>query len=147
MGAWVKRFVDGKFEVGTDYDVSNKKASWTKGRLDWISSVEIHDGKIIVLEGTGSFWQSDDLEARLGINESYNIVTRRIQKQLTWLDGVIYWSVKGTVIHFKIGPALPDSHRSYHMIPIDSKDWGKWFTLELDIKTGKVTYSIQENRI
>jgi hypothetical protein len=41
MGTWIKTFNDGSIECGSDRDIQNKKASWTRGRLTDIESVKI----------------------------------------------------------------------------------------------------------
>ena len=82
-------------------DVRNKKASWTKGRLDHITSLELHhDGHVIILEGVGEFWQSDDLEATVGVNHDYRLVTRRIQKKIEYRDSWLVTSLVGFIKHF-----------------------------------------------
>jgi len=43
MGTWTKVFKDGSTEVGTDAQITNQKASWSRGRLDNIKSVEIYE--------------------------------------------------------------------------------------------------------
>lgn len=47
MGMWIKHFIDGTSELGTDNDIKNKEASWTKGRLKDIKSVELSN-KIVL---------------------------------------------------------------------------------------------------
>jgi len=43
MGAWVKLFKDGSSEHGSDLDIKEGKASWSRGLLDNIVSVHLSD--------------------------------------------------------------------------------------------------------
>ena len=43
MGAWLKLFKDGSSERGSDSDIAEGKASWSRGRLDGIKSVQLFD--------------------------------------------------------------------------------------------------------
>lgn len=47
MSMWVKHFIDGTKEIGTDSDIQKKEASWSRGRLENISYVEISN-KIVL---------------------------------------------------------------------------------------------------
>ena len=46
---WLKSFKDHSNEIGTDLMIENKEASWSKGRLEGITSVEIFNKNVIVL--------------------------------------------------------------------------------------------------
>jgi hypothetical protein len=41
MGAWVKLFVDGSKEHGSDQEIAKGNASWSRGRLDGIREVRL----------------------------------------------------------------------------------------------------------
>ena len=43
MGVWIKLFEDGSSEHGSDRDIVDGKASWSRGRLVGIQSVYIND--------------------------------------------------------------------------------------------------------
>ena len=123
MYGWIKLFADGTKEVGTDYDVSRKKASWSRGRLEGMVGAEIiHGNKSIAIYAPGVFWQSDDYEITVHPNSKPELKVRRLQKQIEKMD----------YLHFNINP---------------DKDCGKWLTIELDITTGKSSWSVQETKI
>jgi hypothetical protein len=46
MGTWIKLFSDGPSEVGCDSEIEKGNASWSRGRLDSISGVQITEGTI-----------------------------------------------------------------------------------------------------
>jgi hypothetical protein len=77
MGAWVKVFKDGTSERGSDLDIINKKASWSKGRLKNIVSVSLFDkNKCCVLSVSETDWyQYDRYMAMLG-GTGENMATR-----------------------------------------------------------------------
>ena len=148
MNGWIKYFADGSMEVGRDEDIVSRHASWTRGRLENMFAVELHhEGHTIVIEGTGQFWQSDDLEAHVGFNHEYNIVTRRIQKKIEGTDHWLLSDVYDKYQRYKICSyeSIGDNGFS-HRRQLDNLQ-GKWFTVELDLKTGHVIFDFKENRI
>lgn len=146
MNGWIKRFADGQVEKGSDYDVQNKKASWSRGRLSHIVSTELHhNGHVIIIDGTGEFWQSDDLEAFVGINHDYRLVTRRIQKKIEVADNWLLIDSVGKYKHFRLVSASMDMAVEYRR-RLDGLV-GKWFTAEIDVATGRTTFDFKEERI
>lgn len=69
MGAWLKLFIDGSSERGSDLDIAEGKASWSRGRLDNIKSVQLFDKTLCcVLTVPDTNWhQYDRYIAPLGI--------------------------------------------------------------------------------
>lgn len=136
MHGWVKHFVDGTKEVGTDYDVRMKKASWSRGRLTKMVGAEIlHGEKRLVIQLPGTYWQSDDYDVSI-FSSQPELVTRRLQFQI--FEGCA-WSFWECENEFGI-------RRGFYSMSYGPMV-GRWITLELDVKTGKMTRSIQENRI
>jgi len=46
MGAWIKFFKDGPSEHGSDIDIAKGRASWSRGRLDSITAVQLFDNTV-----------------------------------------------------------------------------------------------------
>lgn len=144
----MKSFADGKVEVGTDEDVSLKKASWSKGRLTGISSVEIHYNEArLIIEGTGEYWQSDDYEVDFG-RKTPTIITRRIQKKINTYDAFMCIYSVDKSMYIKVASFASDmGNTRNHIARIPDKNIGKWLTLEYNLKKDQIIYSYQENRI
>jgi hypothetical protein len=146
MNGWIKKFADGTQEIGSDYDIRNKKASWRRGRLGDLVSVELHhNGTVIILDGIGEYWQSDDLEAHVLVNHDPNVVTRRIQKKIMDLD---FWMkhISADNKHLYQFRTVPHGNGFAHKRRIFDKV-GKWFTVELDVATNNVRFYFSEDKI
>jgi len=133
MRGWVKHFVDGTHELGLDHQVEARLASWSRGRLEGISHVEIcHDDQTIVLAGPGEYWQSDTFETNFLDNNS-KLVRRTLYRKFGNLD--TYMCSDGhrqykiiTVGGFEI-KHQPCSHLQY----VNPRWTGKWLKLEMVI--------------
>lgn len=135
MYGWIKHFADGTEVIGTDHDVQKKKTSWSKGRLTGMIGVEvIHGNKRMAIFTPGEFWQSDDYDVNL-LDSTPILVTRRLQYKIQGMDGLCEKQQPDNVVFCK-----GDSN-------FDIGRVGKWLTLELDIKTGKISCNVKENRI
>ena len=135
MNGWVKHFADGTTEVGTDYNVQTKKASWSRGRLTGMVGAEIiHGNKRLAIWMPGTFWQSDDYEVNF-LESTTKIVTRRLQWQFKKQDTFRVFedqdSIEIRIPFYTMGQSLK----------------GKWLTVELDVQSGKLEHSIRENRV
>lgn len=136
MNGWVKHFADGTKEIGTDRDVQMKKASWSHGRLTGMTAAEIiHENKKLSIMLPGDYWQSDDYDVSIFTSKP-ELIVRRLQFQI--FEGLAwsFWENEN-----ELGIRRGAYTLSYGSIV------GKWITLELDVRTGKMTRSIQENRI
>lgn len=122
---WVKYFADGKKEFGYDQLVREKKASWSKGRLDNMTAVELHhNGTTIAIEGTGQFWQSDTLETSLfSLNTQF--VKRTLSKKIHERD--TGFTVNNGIVKFF---ALRTSEDNIFFTI--EEDIGKTFVLEIE---------------
>lgn len=77
MSHWIKYFSDGKEETGSDKDIRQSRASWSRGRLDSMIGVMLHFAqKYVTLQGEGPFWQKDIFTS------SYNLPSRRVARQI-----------------------------------------------------------------
>lgn len=148
---WIKQFLDGTHEVGTNHDVQNKRASWSQGRLNSMFQAEIEqDNCVILIDGLGSYWQSDDYEVSLG--ETWpSMVTRRLQRQIC--QGDIFVDIsnenQGKRLFACVGQVegLSDKRVAGKRSLLTTKDIGKWLTLEIDLITKSTRYYISEHRI
>lgn len=122
---WVKYFANGKKELGYDQLVKERKASWSKGRLDNMIAVELHhNGTTIAIEGTGQFWQSDTMETDLfSLNTQF--VKRTLSKKIHERD-TGFTINNGTVKFFALR-ALEDN-----IFFTREEDIGKTFVLQIE---------------
>lgn len=146
MNGWIKYFADGTQESGSDADVHNKKASWSKGRLDNITAVAVVHGKLAAgIGGKGEFWQSDDYEADLLINRPSKLVVRRVQKRISPVDVMITARHKGDFQVATVHDLIDQGADLYIALTEDLK--GKWLTVELNCNTNRVKHYFSEHRI
>jgi hypothetical protein len=144
MNGWIKKFADNTQEIGEDNFVRIKLASWTQGRLSNIIGVELcHNDQRIFFDGIGSFWQSDDYEIDF-LESTPKIKTRRLQKKITNYDRFITYEHIDNTYWFKLLP-VPNGHINVIQIPNHAQE--KWFTVELNIETQKVSWRYEENKI
>jgi hypothetical protein len=144
MNGWIKKFGDGTKEVGTDELVRAKRASWSRGRLSGMIGVELHHGAShVFLDGTGKFWQSDDYEVLL-LEPTPTLKTRRLQKKIEPMDRFFCWDHVNGLHTFVIAHT---AEGCWHHTHIERRHIDHWFTIELDVTTGQVTFSYQEQRI
>lgn len=147
MNGWIKLFADGTDEIGSDEYISKKLASWSKGRLEDMTGVELHhNGTVVILEGTGSFWQSDDLIARMSQNGRSQLITRRIQKQIQDDDMWLLTDHCPNFYRYSVASYRNIQHPFSGKMRILAQR-GKWLTLELDVVTNNVIFSFQDRRI
>lgn len=146
---WTKHFLDGYSECGDNEAVMNKKASWSRGRLDnmWATCLKQGDQHIHI-SGLGDYWQSDDYE--VCIAEKWpTMVTRRIQKKLT--VGDVFVDIKRfspNAIEAYVGSIkdLTEEPRGTRLM-LSTDDIGKWFTLEMDLTNETERYYLADNKL
>lgn len=131
MFGWVKHFADGTTERGDDSLVARRAASWSRGRLDSLVRVELHQGTIqATIEGLGEYWQADTYEARIGVNEGV-LVQRMICKKLTEDDKFLIHS-RPHLHHMKIETT---GHVGPYMTPnvdmVKEDQVGQWLIIEM----------------
>lgn len=85
MGSWVKIFKDQTKEHGSDKDIELKKASWSKGRLDNIISVQLFEKSVCcVLSVPNTEWyQYDRYMASLSVGSQSFRSARVVQAKIT----------------------------------------------------------------
>lgn len=147
QNGWVKKFADGSLEVGSDNDVRLKKASWTRGRLENMTGVELsYNGYLIILEGTGDFWQSDDMEAIFMGGVGSKVVKRRIQKKINEWDRYLFISQTNSHAYFSVESS--PRHEEFGVTKkLDNAYRNAWLTIELDTGTRNVIYNFSEHKI
>lgn len=137
---WVKIFTDGTVEEGYDYLVNAGLASWSKGRLHGIKSVQLQHGhRLITIDGDGEFLQSDTLEATFPRNEGV-IVKRTLYKKIHEDDR---WMTISQVF----GRVDCKFHKNFTMnaIPVPSQNVGRWFIL--DLEPSKISWRIADGAV
>lgn len=146
MNGWIKKFADGSIETGSDDLVKRKLASWSKGRLDHLVEVELHqNGFEVTLEGTGEFWQSDDYDCDVGGLTS-SLVMRRIQKKINKHDRFLGISGYGPYKNFRLF-SYKINPREENIRRISEAMVGKWFTIEVNPQGQGAIFTFKENRI
>ena len=150
MGGWVKVFDDKTFEMGTDPDVKNGLASWSRGRLDHMVGVSVKSGdQHIAIKGSGEYWQSDDFEVPVFSNDSV-LITRRIMKRIETGERIFTilqteHSTMITVSNLLLGMDETDLERNLQILPKDSVD--KWLVLEYLIPSKTVRWYLSLGKI
>ena len=139
MDYWMKFFHDGTKEKGTDADIANRSASWSRGRLKGIKSVIItYAGTIVRVYGT-DIWQKDQYVSHM------HLPGRRIARSL----GV-------RIVHDDVGKLAYIKHEGNnvyvldlvdkledHAITIAPEDEGKWLVLKIT-RVGSVGLYLEE---
>jgi hypothetical protein len=151
MDGWIKYFFDRKPEHGSDQDVANKVASWSNGCLSNMTGVEIyHQGrKVITMGGLGVYHQSDDFDVSL-LQSVPNLVTRRLQKQITPRDSFIVgynYDCKSMELYTASENAL--FHKANYSIftLIPRRHIGQWITAEYKIQYNEIAMFISEDKL
>lgn len=135
MGRWIKYFIDGAKEEGTDEDILLGKASWSRGELKDINSVHIYDSLFSsILSVPCSEWnQFDRYLAKIDSDGSQTIqrTSRVIQSKLKLEHVGSYiniFSIMTTTNVFV--DKKPDKSLQSIMITEDYVD--KWLTISLE---------------
>ena len=139
MNYWMKFFNDGTKEKGTDADIANRNASWSRGRLKGIKAAIInYAGTIIKVYGT-DIWQKDQFVSHM------NLPGRKIARSLgvrIMYDDVgklAYIKHEGNHVYvLDLVDKLED-----HAIVIEPEDVGKWLVLKIS-RVGTVGLSVEE---
>jgi hypothetical protein len=143
MNGWTKYFTDGTKEEGSDEDVRDRKASWSKGRLQDICCLETwHQDVGLSIKGTGSFWQSDDWEV-IFLQSTPSIILRRIEKQIHETDKCIIIEKSNSPL--RVSVEFKDSFEAGG-IPLEDKQ-GQWFVIELDLEQKAIRTYFTEEKI
>ena len=141
MGFWVKLFRDGSKENGSDKEIEEKRASWSKGRQDDIKTVGIDDGKktaSIQLWGFDSEWfQFDNYACLVSDGEAESIRTHRIvQFKITeeMVDNYVDFCAVGRknyMVYIDGDCETGEGSFGIHSLKIEDDFVGKWFSLIL----------------
>lgn len=128
MGYWLKKFTDGTFERGEDRTVALGLASWSKGRLYNMSSVELeHSNLVIKICGEGEYWQSDTYESTFPMPSS-RLTRRRIERKIAEQDTFIkvYTNNNKLKISFNSDVRNPGT-----LLPIEKHMINSWLIAEI----------------
>lgn len=147
-GAWEKVFSDRSFEIGRDEDIENKRASWSKGRLDdmiacWLFGFMC---RILIAIPDTEWHQFDRYEVPLAVGKHDG---KRIIRAL---QAKIQPEHEGKFIHHLIEGEF-DEKQSFMFfddpsdeapsIFITEENVGKWFTVTIDFN-GKIKFCFTE---
>lgn len=139
MGAWLKLFSDGSSERGSDGDISEGKASWSRGRLRDIDSVYLSDNRFVcVLQVPNTEWyQYDRYMAPLGVvGKNVSIRTARV------IQAKIQPEHVGNKIHSKFnGGVLFVRFSNAGDTIISQEHVGLWITVYI-LNNGNIDFTI-----
>ena len=130
---WVKHFIDGTIEHGSDLLVEQGKASWSRGRLEGIDRVEIwHQGRFIAIQGPGEYWQSDTFE--VGVLESDSqLVSRTIYRKFYPENTHMRFEEVLGSRFISVGfPELADGDG--HVMKVSHQWCGLWLKLDMSVE-------------
>lgn len=135
IGSWIKSFVDGSIETGSDRDIEEKKASWSKGRLDCIKEVLLIDGFLscsLSLKNT-SWYQFDRFIVPLEVGTNRPLRTHRvIQAEIKEHHVGKYLTIQQPCCSFFCF-SLIDTPTDFK---IEQKHIGKWISIILKLRHG-----------
>ncbi len=139
---WTKYCLDGSRIKGTDIAIKAKAASWRASDGMPLVAVELEThGRILKIEGLGDYWQSDKFEASQLFPEP-KIISRKISRLIS--DQDVFFSIKDQDIFFTVSFLNHINNGRSKKIP---RDWlGKWFNLELDVKTRTIKWYLSEKK-
>jgi hypothetical protein len=138
MGTWIKLFNDGLSEVGSDSDIDQNKASWSRGRLDNIYSVQITerilDGELRVPDT--EWHQFDRFEVSVGTSgtTSGKRIARVIQAKIQdcHMGMFICYNIDNSkFLWASIESCLPKSEGTQRAIKITDAYLGQWLSLRI----------------
>ena len=135
MPGWIKFFCDGTKETGYDHEIEAGKASWSKGRLDDVSHVQISNGfNVCTLEVPDTHWhQFDRFIAPVGIGEQKPARTHMVVQAQTTPSHVgyvmIYSQPTSHMLWVTISREPKTMSDNDFMRRIEARDAGRWLTL------------------
>lgn len=133
MGAWIKLFEDGTQEIGTDHQVEEKTASWSRGRTIGIKEVQLASRTVLAsLSVPITSWHQFDhfvVEVSFDQKPKSNRVLRVVQAKILehhvgmfilkdWNGKYVFW-------------VSVDPNNKTEAIEITDDMKGKWVTLVL----------------
>ena len=141
-GKWIKHFTDGSTEEGSDHNIAFGNASWTRGRLEDISKVELTNGAYnAILEVPKTEWlQFDRLQAMATIGKNilptrqYRVIQALIKPEHVGSYLLVGQSRIGKTFFWKLAKTLDssitnDSYRNIIKDAIGPADVDKWFSV------------------
>ena len=137
IGAWEKVFSDRSFEIGRDEDIENKRASWSKGRLDDMIACWLYGFmcRILIVLPNTEWHQFDRYEVPLAVgNHKGKRILRALQAEIKpeHKDSFIVRTVKGEFDEKQEFRFSDEPSEDSACILIDENNIGKWFTATID---------------
>lgn len=146
MGHWIKYYYDGQMYFGDDKAIQEKKASWTLSKNDGIIKVElVHQLYKISIQGTGEYWQSDTAEVEIGDYTQPKVIQRRIEKKIEPHEYYLYYKESPNQVEVCF-PSCDKDLSGYKIQRLENVV-GKWFILEIDLKTRQIRHYIRSEKI
>jgi hypothetical protein len=144
MGFWVKKFIDGIDEMGSNEAIRIGRASWTRGRLHGIKTVYLTHGLITIgISGQGEYHQSDTYESQVGINGS-KMIARRVERKIVRTDRHFSIFTLPNSLHISFNqPELPNTK----IITVKKDMFDKWLIAEINLKSNTMRYYIRSERL
>lgn len=149
MNGWIKYFAFGRPEYGTDKDVINKSASWSRGRLSEMIAAELwhNDLRVVRIVGPGEYHQSDDFSVSLHYSKPDRIIRRLqflIQPQH---DFVVGYMQSNTIDAYLTNSEVMHSDKQYSLFCGLHSNTGEWLTVEYDIKYDKIGMYVSKEQL
>jgi len=140
MSYWIKHFVDARNEVGRDTDVMSGKASWSRGRLEGITSATLsYAGTVVVVPGR-EIWQKDQYGGVVGSTPQR--LSRSLGTKITQQDVGKKLYLHGTgrleVYYLTMADIVPGD-----FIAVQPDHVGQWAVVTIK-QSGKPVVSIEE---
>ncbi len=139
MGTWEKVFYDGSSEIGRDEDIENKKASWSKGRLEKMKACWLYGFmcEVFVHIPNTEWHQFDRYEIPLAVgqHEGRKII-RALQAEIKpeHVNCVFNHNVEGSFSDRQNFIFNQEPSDGSTPILIEEENVGKWLTVTIDFK-------------
>lgn len=148
MNGWIKYFIDGTKEIGSDRRVNSKKASWSRGRLEDVIQADLKYGRnTISIRGLGKYHQADTyvLYAQSGRQE---LVMRHLQRQIKKDDHFLCLIPQPDSLTIQVYSDFPLKETDKTKIQeLSLQDVGKWLTLTLDLSEKETRFTIIPSKV
>ena len=141
MSYWIKHFVDARNEIGKDADIIQGKASWSRGRLEGITSATLsYAGTIIIVSGR-DIWQKDQYGGVVGTTPQR--LSRSLGTKITQHDVgkklYLYGPNRLEVYYLTMADIVPLGDH----ITIQPQHVGQWAVVTIK-QSGKPVITIEE---
>jgi hypothetical protein len=141
MNGWTKFYGDGTALVGSDEAVALGNASWSKSQsFDMVGAALDHKKHSIAIYGAGEYWQADRYIASLAGGPP-ELMARMLGRCIDTAD--THFRIVTT--HKSLAVVFNDAFTQQgRWVRIQPHDRGKWLFVQLDVRTSRLRYYIQE---